>query len=80
MGDQPNNSKSSPKGKPGRKRLGDEPFVPVTVKVEPSDLATINLIAKSSHRSRSDVMREMLTYGLEHMMEEAFGPDEGERS
>jgi predicted transcriptional regulator len=61
-----------PKGKPGRKRLGDEVFVPVTMKVEPAELATINAIAKASHRSRSDVMREMLSYGLAHMMESAF--------
>lgn len=62
-----------PKGRPGRKRLRDEVFVPVTVKVEPSELATIESIAKNSDRSRSDVMREMLSYGLAHVMQSAFG-------
>lgn len=61
------------KGRPGRKRLGDEVFVPVTVKVEPSELATIESIAKYSGRSRSDVIREMLSYGLAHVMQSAFG-------
>lgn len=61
-----------PKAKPGRKRMGTDVFVPVTVKVEPSELATIEMIAKASKRSRSDVMREMLSYGLAHMMETAF--------
>lgn len=60
-------------GHPGRKRLGDEVLVPVTMKVEPSELATIGSIARYSHRSRSDVMREMLSYGLAHVMGEAFG-------
>lgn len=61
------------KGRPGRKRLGDEVFVPVTVKVEPSELATIESIAKYSGCSRSDVMRQMLSYGLAHVMQSAFG-------
>lgn len=64
---------AKPHARPGRKRMGEEPFVPVTMKVEPADLATINAIAKASHRSRSDVMREMLSYGLAHVMERAFG-------
>lgn len=63
------------KGKLGRKRMGQEVFVPVTMKAEPSDLATINMIAKYSHRSRSDVMREVLSYGLAHMMGQAFGEE-----
>ena len=29
------------KSKPGRKRMSNEAFVPVTMKVEPSELATI---------------------------------------
>lgn len=45
----------------------------VTMKVEPAELATINSIAKFSGRSRSDVMREMLSYGLAHVMAGAFG-------
>lgn len=52
--------------------MGTDVFVPVTMKVEPSELATIEAIAKASGRSRSDVMREMLSYGLEHVMERAF--------
>lgn len=63
------------KGKPGRKRMGQEVFVSVAMKVEPSDLAAINMIAKCSRRSRSDVMREILSYGLAHMMEQAFGEE-----
>ncbi len=62
------------KAKPGRKRMGQDVFVPVTMKVEPSELATIEAIAKASGRSRSDVMREMLSYGLSHMLEQAFAP------
>lgn len=61
------------KARPGRKRLGEEVFVPVTIKVEPAELATIESIAKYSGRSRSDVMRQMLSYGLAHMMQAAFG-------
>lgn len=53
-----------PKAKPGRKCMGTEVFVPVTMKVEPSELATIEMIAKASKRSLSDVMCEMLSYGL----------------
>lgn len=60
------------KAKPGRKRMGQDVFVPVTMKVEPSELATIEMIARASRRSRSDVMREMLSYGLAHVMESAF--------
>jgi DNA-binding MarR family transcriptional regulator len=66
------------KSKPGRKRMGKEVFVPVTMKVEPSELATIEAIAKASSRSRSDVMREMVTLGMERMLESAFAP-QGEK-
>lgn len=62
------------KSKPGRKRMGKEVFVPVTMKVEPSELATIEMIAKASKRSRSDVMREMVTLGMQQMLESAFAP------
>lgn len=65
-----------PKSRPGRKRLGDEPFVPVTMKVEPAELATINTISRYSGRSRSDVMRELLSLGLARMMGSAFGDGE----
>lgn len=65
------------KAKPGRKRMGKEVFVPVTMKVEPSELATIEAIAKASARSRSDVMREMVTLGMERMLESAFAPQGG---
>lgn len=68
-----------PKAKPGRKRMGTEVFVPVTIKVEPSELATIEMIAKASRRSRSDVMREMVTLGLKQMLETAFAPQAEER-
>lgn len=47
--------------------------MPVTMKVESAELATIESIAKYSGRSRSDVMREMLSYGLAHVMKGAFG-------
>lgn len=63
-----------PKSKPGRKRMGKDVFVPVTMKVEPSELATIEMIAKASRRSRSDVMREMVTLGMEQMLKSAFAP------
>lgn len=74
--DQVNGLPPSPKphAKPGRKRMGTDVFVPVTMKVEPSELATIEMIAKASKRSRSDVMREMLSSGLRSAMESAFGP------
>jgi DNA-binding Lrp family transcriptional regulator len=59
--------------------MGKEVFVPVTMKVEPSELATIEMIAKASKRSRSDVMREMVTLGMQQMLECAFAPKgEGE--
>jgi hypothetical protein len=64
--------KQKTKGKPGRKCLGTDVFVPVTMKVEPSELAIIESIAKCLHRSRSDVMREVLLSGLGHMMSQAF--------
>lgn len=68
-----------PHAKPGRKRMGKEVFVPVTMKVEPSELSTIEMIAKASRRSRSDVMREMVSLGMEQMLESAFAPKhEGE--
>ncbi len=68
-----------PKGRPGRKRMGKDVFVPVPMKVEPSELSTIEVIAKASRRSRSDVMREMVSLGMERMPETAFAPkDEAE--
>ena len=57
-------SNEKPKAKPGRKCMGTEVFVPVTMKVEPSELATIEMIAKANKRSLSDVMCEMLSYGI----------------
>lgn len=70
----PRKAKPRKKAKPGRKRMGKEVFVPVTMKVEPSELATIEMIAKASKRSRSDVMREMVTLGMQQMLECAFAP------
>lgn len=70
--------KPKKKERPGRKRVGTDVLVPVTMKIEPSELAMIETIAKASKRSRSDLMREMLSYGFEHMMEEAFGPNHKE--
>lgn len=59
---------------PARKRRGAAALVPFTVMVEPADLSTVEAISKASRRSMGDVMREMLSYGMEHMLEKAFAP------
>jgi hypothetical protein len=58
--------------------MGRDVFVPVRMKLEPSELATIEARAKAGGRSRFDVMCEMVTLGIERMLESVFAP-QGER-
>lgn len=71
--EEPQQEQSGTNG-PARKRKGAAALVPFTVMVEPGDLSTVEAISKASRRSMGDVMREMLSYGMEHMLEKAFAP------
>ena len=48
----------------GRPRFGVERLVPVTFKIAPSTLATIDQLAADSDETRSEAMRQVIDRGL----------------
>lgn len=70
----PQEQRDSATSAPVHKRKGKAALVPFTVMLDPADLATAQMIADASKRSVGDIMRELLSYGLAHKLEQAFAP------